>query len=70
MAMLDHLNVENKGGKMNKLKKHELIEIKAGATISGTLFNAIARGVTVFTDLGRYLGSAIRRMTSKSYCKL
>lgn len=55
---------------MNKLNKHELVEIKAGATISGTLFNAIARGVTVFTDLGRYLGSAIRRLTSKNYCKL
>ncbi|HOZ54411.1 MAG TPA: hypothetical protein PKY25_03700 [Bacilli bacterium] len=55
---------------MNKLNKNELTEIKAGASISGTLFNAIARGVTVFTDLGRYLGSAIRRISSKNYCKL
>ncbi len=53
---------------MNKIKKHDLRVIKAGVSVSGTLFNAIARGVTVFTDLGRYLGSAIRRITTKNYC--
>lgn len=54
---------------MKELNKNEMISINAGATISGTLINAICRGANVFTDLGRYLGSSIRRIIDKNLCR-
>ena len=55
---------------MIKLKTSEQRQIKAGATISATLLNALIRGVNAFMDIGRYLGSSIRRITYKSACPL
>lgn len=68
MDILDHLNVD-KGGNM-KLNNNELKQIKAGATISATLINALVRGVNSLIDVGRYFGSSIRRWTSKGKCPL
>ena len=47
-----------------KLGNKELKNIKGGKTFSATLLNAIVRGITSFMDIGRYLGSSIRRATS------
>lgn len=55
---------------MNKLNVKELKEIKAGASISATLINALVRCVTSVMDVGRYLGSSIRRITGKNSCPL
>ena len=50
------------------MKKEELINIKAGGTISGTIINALVRGVTFALELGRSLGTAIRRAKNKTIC--
>ena len=51
------------------LKKEELLNINGGG-ISGTLLNSIIRGVNVLLDLGRSLGTAIRRLGNNSICPL
>ncbi|MBR1414055.1 MAG: hypothetical protein IJ574_05265 [Bacilli bacterium] len=49
------------------LNDKQLITINGGA-ISATYLNAIARAATVLLELGRTIGSAIRRGFSKNYC--
>ena len=51
------------------LNKQELLKIQGGA-VSASLINAIARGISVFLDLGRTIGSAIRRAASGETCSL
>lgn len=51
------------------LKKEELLNINGGG-ISGTLLNSIIRGVNALLDLGRSLGTAIRRLGSNNICPL
>ncbi len=53
-----------------QLKKEELKMIKAGATISASLINALIKGITSFMDVGRYLGSSIRRLFGNGACPL
>lgn len=53
-----------------KLKKQDLLQIKAGAKLTGTLVNSLIRGINVFTDIGRYLGSSIRRIVYGKVCPL
>ena len=69
MDIQDHLNVVRKGGIIMKLKNNELKMIKAGAGITAALVNAIMSGINSFLDIGRYLGSSIRRITSKNNCQ-
>lgn len=52
---------------MRELTKKELLEISGGA-ISGTLINAFIRGITSILDLGRSLGTAIRRIQLRNFC--
>lgn len=54
---------------MKKLSKKEMLNTNAGATISGTLVNAIWTGAKLFVDIGRYAGSAIRRIVDKNLCR-
>lgn len=51
---------------MQKLNKQELNMISGG--ISGTVLTAIVNGVQLIYDLGKSLGSAIRRFTTGRYC--
>lgn len=51
-----------------QLTNNELKEIKAGTAISGTLINALVRGINIFIDAGRYLGSSIRRFAGNKSC--
>ncbi len=52
-----------------KLKEQELYSINGGGiTINATLINAFARAISTVLDLGRTVGSAIRRLYSKNYC--
>lgn len=53
-----------------KLNNNELKNIIAGASISATLLNSLLRGVNTFMDVGRYLGSSIRRYFSNAKCAL
>lgn len=53
-----------------KLKTSELKQIRAGASLSGTLINALVKGFNSFLDAGRYLGSSIRRLRFGIFCPL
>lgn len=49
------------------MNKEELVEVRGGIQVlSSTAINAIVRAFETIYDLGRALGSAIRRATSKS----
>lgn len=54
---------------MIELKKEEL-DIIIGGAFSGTLINAFVRGINALLDLGRSLGSAIRRIQNGTICRL
>lgn len=54
---------------MINLEKHELLEIDGGA-ISGTLISAFVKGINSLLDLGRSLGTAIRRVKTNNICPL
>lgn len=53
---------------MKELNKNELVCIDGGATISGTLISALSKGVNTILDMGRSLGTAIRRIGSNNIC--
>lgn len=55
---------------MQYLNKNELLEIKGGISINGTIINSFVRGVNVFLELGRSLGTAIRMLTENKTCSL
>ncbi len=50
-----------------KLKEIELYELKGGA-ITSNLLNSVARLITTVLELGRTVGSSIRRIYNKNYC--
>lgn len=54
---------------MKKLTKQQLANISGGVNISGTLINAIIKGINSFLDLGRSIGTAIRRVQTGNICK-
>lgn len=54
---------------MKKLTKQQLANINGGVNISGTLINAIIKGINSFLDLGRSIGTAIRRVQTGNICK-
>lgn len=51
------------------MNRDELRNIKGGS-ISAAMINSIIRGIVSICDLGRSLGSAIRRAFSGSSCPL
>lgn len=69
MVMQDHIVVDKEGGNMKKLSKNEMLNIAAGGSISGTLVNSIWNGVKAFVDVGRNVGSALRRIIDKNLCR-
>ncbi len=50
------------------LNSEELLKINGGASITGALLNAVVRVVNVALEVGRTLGSAIRRGISGKLC--
>lgn len=54
---------------MEVLKNEELKNIQGGG-LSASLITALVRAVNGLLDLGRSLGSAIRRIQSGSVCSL
>lgn len=52
-----------------ELTTRELKNVMGGA-ITATLVSAIVKGVNTFLDLGRTVGTAIRRIGSGSVCSL
>jgi len=52
-----------------KLTKNQLIKIEGGG-ITGTLINSLVKGINSILDLGRSLGTAIRRIGRNKICKI
>ena len=51
------------------LKEMELVKINGGGFLmTSTYLNSLARIVSTIMDLGRTVGSSIRRAYSKNYC--
>ena len=65
MVMLD------KEHYMQELKKEELLNIEGGNIgVNGTLISSLTRGINTLLELGRSLGSAIRRVQEGNMCPL
>lgn len=52
---------------MKELSKEESMSLYAGG-ITSSILNAIIKGINVVADLGRSLGSAIRRIFDNKLC--
>ena len=50
------------------LNKEELMNIEGGAWYSASFLNSISRAISTLVDLGRTLGSSIRRTLSGNVC--
>ena len=55
---------------MKELNNKELLSIEGGINITGSFINSIVRGVDIVLDLGRSVGTAIRRYQDNSICPL
>lgn len=56
---------------MRELQKQELLEISGGASwFSASFINAAARAMETLMDIGRSLGTAIRRTINGKYCSI
>lgn len=55
---------------MKELNKKELVNINGGINITGTLISSITKGISIFVEIGRSLGGAIRRIASNKICPL
>ena len=52
---------------MRELSKKESMELYGGG-ITAALFNAFTKGFSIFVDIGRFLGSSIRRIFDSKLC--
>lgn len=41
-----------------------------GGSITGTMINSLVRGINALLDLGRSLGTAIRRISGNNICPM
>lgn len=64
------MSLKRKGEKMKRLTNNELIHIHGGLSISGNLINSFVKGLNLFLDLGKSLGTALRRILTSSLCPL
>ena len=55
---------------MEDIEINEYMMIDGGLSISGTLINSFSTGIKIILEVGRSLGSAIRRGTSNKLCKI
>lgn len=53
---------------MKELSKNEMQQIN-GSGLTASLINAVRAGVMSVVDIGRYFGSAIRRMVERNLCR-
>ena len=55
---------------MRELNNEETFFVEGGLSVSGTLINAFTAGIKILLELGRSLGSVIRRGGSGQICKI
>ena len=53
---------------MSELTKEEAVQIYGGVNLSGTIVTAFLKGIDIILELGRNLGSAIRRIQDHNVC--
>lgn len=53
---------------MRELTNKELYIIQGGVNWTASLFNGIAKGINSVLELGRSLGSSIRRLITGNLC--
>lgn len=53
---------------MKKLDSNELKNIKGGINITAALIASLSRGINSILDLGRSLGTSIRRLQFGNFC--
>ncbi len=53
-----------------ELNKEQLLSINGGINISGNLISSFVRGINSILELGRSVGTAIRRIGSNNICSL
>ena len=51
-----------------KIDNNELIFVVGGFKWNGTIINALTKVVNSVVDVGRYIGSALRRIKTNNYC--
>lgn len=54
---------------MKQLTSKEAKQYYGGGGISAAFISALTRGFNIFTDLGRYLGSSIRKIFTHDLCR-
>lgn len=52
---------------MELLSKKEMLQIEGGG-LTATLINALSKGFGVFFDIGKNIGSSIRRIKDDAIC--
>lgn len=52
------------------MSNEELVTIKGGATISAAIISAAVRAFNVTLEIGRTIGTVIRRKVSQTYCTI
>lgn len=50
------------------MEKQELLQIIGGINITGAFLNYLVKGINAFMDLGRSLGTSIRRAIGGNLC--
>lgn len=50
------------------MNDYKLNKIVGGGEINGSLLNALSRFINTLYELGRAVGSSLRRLTSKNVC--
>ena len=55
---------------MRKLERSEMLNIDGGSALSSTLISALTRAGNTIMDIGRSLGSAIRRLYEGTSCPI
>ena len=53
---------------MKELSKKETMALYGGGGITAAIINALTKGFSLFVDVGRFLGSSIRRIFDNKLC--
>ena len=55
---------------MEEINENEYMMIDGGVSLSATFINSLSSGIRIILEVGRSLGSAIRRSSCKKLCKI
>lgn len=55
---------------VEEINENEYMMIDGGVSLSATFINSLSSGIRIILEVGRSLGSAIRRSASKKLCKI